>query len=116
MDWDAHTETPVSPIMAEHQQQQGSFSDLLSIGNSEVKASSSRSNNNGNIDDIMNLFNTPSNSGVQTFATSPQKQQQHVMDDFTNDLFGSATTQSPVQQNPPSSKNTSTNDPFADLF
>lgn len=125
LDWDAPTETPVSPIMAEHQQQ-GSFSDLLSIGNSEPKASSSpQPNNTNNIDDIMNLFNTSSNSGTQNFVSSPQQQQQqqqqqyqqqNLMSDFTNDLFGSAPTQSPVQQQSSPSKNTSTNDPFADLF
>ncbi|KAI7890496.1 adaptin N terminal region-domain-containing protein [Mucor mucedo] len=119
LDWDAPTETPASPIMAEHQQQ-GSFSDLLSVGNTESKASPSpRPNNNNNIDDIMNLFNAPSNPGVQTYVSSPQQQQhqqQNLMNDFTNDLFGSAPTQSPVQQQSTPSKNTSTNDPFADLF
>lgn len=120
LDWDAPTETPVSPIMGDHQQQQGSFSDLLSVGNPDAKASPSRANSNNNIDDIMNLFNTPSSAGAQTFTSSPQQQQQqqhqNVMNDFTNDFFGSAPTQSPVQQQPSSSKNTATNDPFADLF
>jgi hypothetical protein len=102
--------------LSEQKQQQGTFNDLLSMGSSDAQVSSpSRSNaSNGNIDDIMNLFNTSSNSGVQTFTPSPQQQQNNVMNDFTNDLFGSTTTQSPTQQQQPPSS--SSKDPFADLF
>lgn len=117
MDWDAPTESPVSPILSDQQQQQqGSFSDLLSSGYSETPANPpapARSGNNGNIDDIMNLFNTSSNTGAQTFVSSPQQQNTNVMNDFTNDLFGST----PTQQQAPKPTNTSAaKDPFADLF
>lgn len=123
LDWDAPTETPTSPIMNDGQQQQGgSLSDLLSIGNSEAQTSPRTNNNSGNIDDIMSLFNSPT-SGVQqqpqqSFANSPNppqyQQQQNVMNDFTNDLFGS----SPIQQQQPQQQqqNNTTKDPFADLF
>lgn len=114
LDWDTPTEQPTSPIM--EQQQSASLSDLLSIGNSEAQASSpSMNNNNGNFDDIMNLFNnSPTNPGVQTFTPPvPQQQQQQVaMNDFTNDFFGS----SPIQQQQPNNPTSTTKDPFADLF
>ncbi|CAO3654214.1 unnamed protein product [Mucor hiemalis] len=118
LDWDAPTESPVSPILSDQQQQQGSFSDLLSSGYSETPASPpARSGNNGNIDDIMNLFNTTSNTGAQTFVSSPQQQNANVMNDFTNDLFGSTNSQSPIQQQTQKPTNASAaKDPFADLF
>ena len=116
LDWDAPTETPVSPIMSEQQQQQGSFSDLLSQPQSNTA-------NGNNIDDIMSLFGS-SSSGAQpqTFSPQPQQQQQqqqfnNVLNDFTDDLFGSITTQSPVQQQKSSSSApAAAKDPFADLF
>lgn len=127
LDWDAPAETPVSPIMSDPQQQQGgSFSDLLSIGGGEAQANApgaAKANTNGSIDDIMNLFNTPSNSGMQqqqSFA-SPQQPQQpsnNLMNDFTSDLFGSSMTQSPIQQQQQQQQQPSNTakDPFADLF
>ncbi|KAI9345396.1 adaptin N terminal region-domain-containing protein [Pilaira anomala] len=118
LDWDAPTETPTSPIMNDGQQQGGSLSDLLSIGNSEAQTSPRTNNNSGNIDDIMSLFNSPTSGVQQSFANSPNppqyQQQQNVMNDFTNDLFGS----SPIQQQQPQQQqqNNTTKDPFADLF
>lgn len=107
LDWDEPSaETPASPIL----QQGSSFSDLLSIGNSDAQASSQPPTRaapvSNNIDDIMNLFNTPS---------TPQQQQPQVMNDFTNDLFGSSSPPPPSQQQPSSSSSTA-KDPFADLF
>jgi hypothetical protein len=110
--------------MSDHQQPQGgSFSDLLSIGGSEAQANPpARANTNGNIDDIMNLFNTPSIPGLQqqqsSFTSPPSQHQQpsNMMNDFTNDLFGPSMTQSPIQQQQQQPPSNTTKDPFADLF
>jgi hypothetical protein len=107
LDWDEPSaEAPSSPIL---QQGGSSFSDLLSIGNSDAQAISQPSTRaapaSNNIDDIMNLFNSPA-------PQQPQQQQSQMMNDFTSDLFGSSSP--PPQQQPASSS--TTKDPFADLF
>lgn len=114
LDWDE----PSAEAASSHILQQGnSFNDLLSIGNSEAQtnnqAPTQATTTSNNIDDIMNLFNSPS-TPQQSQQPQQQQQQPQVMNDFTNDLFGSSASPPVPQQQPPSSS--TTNDPFADLF
>ncbi|OAD71564.1 hypothetical protein PHYBLDRAFT_134596 [Phycomyces blakesleeanus NRRL 1555(-)] len=99
LDWDEPSNAAGSPIVNESPRNQlGSLNDLLSIGNSGGSRPPVEQNSS-NMLDMMDLFNSPApSSGSQ--ATS-----------FSNDLFGSASTQPQQQQQTNQPK-----DPFADLF
>ncbi|RCH88656.1 beta-adaptin, partial [Rhizopus stolonifer] len=106
LDWDEPSaETPVSPIMTETQGH-SSLQDLLSISHGPEAQANLPSN--GNIDDIMNLFNSTPTFGTQN-SSSPQPMAMNNIQDLLGNT-SSPQPQQPQQQTAPSK------DPFADLF
>ncbi|KAI9485877.1 MAG: adaptin N terminal region-domain-containing protein [Benjaminiella poitrasii] len=117
LDWDAPSESPVSPIMSTGgPSKSGSLNDLLSIvETSDIPVQShtvASGNTKSNMDDIMNIFNSSSSLSNQS-STTPQQ----YTNDFSNDLFGDSfnnqhSTNNQQNQSTPSKPK----DPFADLL
>ncbi|CAO3702658.1 unnamed protein product [Rhizopus stolonifer] len=112
LDWDQPAaQTPVSPVLTE-QNQNGSFGDLFSIDTTApITSQASLTPVSNNMNDIMDLFNSPTLSTTNannTVSTSV----------FSNDLLGDDTLSSPSMPNTSSGTNQQTpvKDPFADLF